>query len=74
MSVSVCFAHSDDLLSVLLAGAGPPPFDRLLFKQRHQLVHRLVQELQVALLWRLGRTQHVVQVHDQVTYDTFKVQ
>lgn len=64
----VCFAHSDDLLPVLLAGAGPPSFDGLLFKQRHQFVHRLLQKLQVTFLWRLGRTQHVVQVHHQVTY------
>lgn len=67
LSGCVCFSHSDDLLSVLLAGAGPPSFDGLLFKQRHQFVGRLVQKLQVTFFWRLGRTQHVVQVHYQVT-------
>lgn len=74
LSGCVCFAHSDDLLSVLLAGAGPPAFDGLLLKQRHQFGHWLVQKLQVAFLRRLGRTHHVVQIHHQVTYkDTFIV-
>lgn len=61
------YSHSDDLLSVLLAGAGPPSFDGLLFEQRHQFVHWLGQQLQGTFFWRLGRTQHVVQVHHQVT-------
>lgn len=66
--VCVCLcSHSDDLLSIVLAGAGPPAFDGLLFKQRHQFVRWLVKHLKGTLLWRLCWTQHVVQVHHQVT-------
>lgn len=68
MVVCVCLcSHSDDLLSIVLAGAGPPAFDSLLFKQRHQFFRWLVEHLKGTLLWRLCWTQHVVQVHHQVT-------
>lgn len=66
LCVRLC-SHSDDLLSVILAGAGPPAFDGLLFKQRHQFVQWLVEHLKGTFLWRLCWTQHVVQVHHQVT-------
>lgn len=66
-SLEYNIAHSDDLLPVLVTRAGPPAFDSLLFEKRHQLVPRLVEKLQATFLRGLGWTQHVVQVHHQVT-------
>lgn len=65
--VSYNITHSDDLLPVIVTRARPPAFDGLLFEQRHELLPRLVQKLQVTFLRRFGWTQHVVQVHHQVT-------
>lgn len=64
--VCLCVSHGQDPVSIAAAAAGPPASDHPLLEQRHLSID-LLQQLQVTFLWRLGRTQHVVQLHCQVT-------
>ena len=71
MCVCVCVCmgpHSQLGVPVEQAAAGPPALHALLLEQRDALVRRLLQHLQAALHRALGRPQHAVQVHLQVTW------